>query len=387
VDVWTSHRIEDAAELAQRHRDGVGAIVNVFGWIVHSASCAHVGRMTVGSGKLWFETDTAAMLALSSANRRPKRCPVCLGELPTQRPMPEPPPLRADPESPTSEVVLRARWHIPYGSKDAAKRGVRRRLCDSIRQLEGAPGMVLAGEFAGRRPANADAENLLIYNINEDGAAFSAASRHGIRFELDPCPPSDDLVEYRYRLEHAGASWRHWSEAGDVAHWLPTELVGGLRTKRKADAVWWTVRHSLAATGSCEAEPYAVRVTLGMPVGRSAAALIKPVFDGVISALHEHERTSELTRFAVHLSASLGLSYDAVFHNLVTPSSAPLGRTRIVRAGRAEPGLQWAPADHLCVAGELVIVEDATQGWMLSGRVTRLRATPRPGLRPPPSPA
>lgn len=184
LTVWSTYRIHDDAELARRHREGVGAVVNVLGWVVHAASCTHVRRMTVGSGKLWFETDAAAVLALTAANRQPKRCPACSGAVPAQHLTRDGSTVRPDP-GPLGEIVARAPWHIPFGSKDPAKRDFRRRLCGSIRRLEGGPGIVLAGEFAGKRPPNADVENLLIYNINEDGAAFSAASRYGVRFELD----------------------------------------------------------------------------------------------------------------------------------------------------------------------------------------------------------
>ena len=232
--------------------------------------------MTVGTEKLWFETETAALVDLEHAHRTAQRCPVCLGGARPSRirqaELPLGTQVHVDRSLGPEEIVVGAPWHVPFGSKVPAKADLRRELCSAVRQLEAGHGTVLAGEFAGRRPANADIENLLIYNINADGSAFAAASRHGIRFELDPDPPGRDVVEYRYRLAAAGAPWRHWQDEGDVASWTHAEVVGGLRTERRADVVWWTVRRALRATGECAQEPYAVRVTLAAPAGHQSAA-------------------------------------------------------------------------------------------------------------------
>ena len=58
--------------------------------------------------------------------------------------------------------------------------------------LAAATGEILDASYAGFKPADMDAENLLLYNIDSTaGGCFRSGARHGVRFEMAAGPRRD----------------------------------------------------------------------------------------------------------------------------------------------------------------------------------------------------
>jgi hypothetical protein len=89
---------------------------------------------------------------------------------------------------------------------------------------------------------------------------------------------------------------------------------------------------------------FGLRVVLRVPSGSlvASASVIKPVLDGVISALHAHDGT-DVANVAARLTAQLGgTTPDTVRSLLCDERAAVLGTRRPV--GRPAHGAQWNPA-------------------------------------------
>ena len=152
-----------------------------------------------------------------------------------------------------------------------------------------------------------------------------------------------------------------------------------------APRIWWALKQ--AAPGM-ESFPYsytpgqhfAVRLVLHLPTGEQVnlAALAKPLFDGAIAAFH-HDPTPD-PEVVSRLSRQLDAEPSEVCHSLANSSLAVLGSWQLVRPRLR--GVQWNPADHLCVAGQLTR-QDAAGGpaWWLSGELLSVVARGAPPHR------
>jgi hypothetical protein len=119
-------------------------------------------------------------------------------------------------------------------------------------------------------------------------------------------------------------------------------------------------------------QPFALRLTLGIPaeVSSRPANLIKPIFDGVISALHQHDG-SDIMELSSRVAADLKRSPDEIHTLLSSSVGAVLGPHPLLH--RFGAGVQWNPRDDLCMAGELLITHTPQiETWTLWGSVDAL---------------
>jgi hypothetical protein len=105
-------------------------------------------------------------------------------------------------------------------------------------QLEPSGDQLLVATFFGAKPSTADAENLLLYNID----SFATAGRNGMRFELgSAAPPTPDGSHYPYRYRYALApraeTLSNWQQGGTLASFGWTDL-GTFAGEKKAAHVW-----------------------------------------------------------------------------------------------------------------------------------------------------
>jgi hypothetical protein len=68
-------------------------------------------------------------------------------------------------------------------------------LHSRIRKLDPRPGEILHATYAGPRHPASDVENLLLYNVDMDGACFRHCAKSGVRFELAPRALREPLGE------------------------------------------------------------------------------------------------------------------------------------------------------------------------------------------------
>ena len=204
-----------------------------------------------------------------------------------------------------------------------------------------------------------DVENILFYNVGE--GAFRSSCENGLRFERSfdeshPCPiqlsshpahyASYSVVDQRSSLHlRSGKEVCRFSISFKKAELQKCSRVW-LATKRRADF------ESSAGEPYIE-KPFALRVQMQTEQTIWPAGLLKPLFDGLISALHRHDGTDvvEVTR---RLASELGTEANVLQELLHDEQMAVLGERQLLWR-RGKNGVQWNPGDDHCLAGEIVV--------------------------------
>lgn len=248
---------------------------------------------------------------------------------------------------------------------------LRTEIRSRCQRLEPSLGQVLHATFFGAKQPNADVENLALYNIG----SFKVAGRNGIRFEHGaevPLAPGGDDYRfcYRYALAPRSGAFAHWKQERRLASFDWTDLGG-----TQLAWVWLAL-----ARGDVEVfdkagpdTPFAVKVRVRPPHGRPPVwgGLVKGIFDGVICAFHAHTDTAALPEVVARLAAVLPADSAELEEHLRDGRRAVLGaRDRLVAPYRA--GVKWDPADHLCVAGELLGAQPVGPRWAIKGELVEV---------------
>ncbi|MGV0745208.1 hypothetical protein [Mycolicibacterium sp. XJ870] len=226
---------------------------------------------------------------------------------------------------PTKPVALRTpeeRWEINGPAVGAWADGyIRFEKCPSwqdelrsqirsrCRQLEPSHEQVLHATFFGTKLANADVENLLLYNID----TFRTAGRNGIRFEYGAnVPTAPDGTQYPfgygYALAPLSGTFTHWQPGATLASFDWADL-GTFLGEKKLAQVWLALARGKAAAhaSATPGTTFAVRVHVRPPFGPPLVwgGLVKGLFDGVICAFHTHTDQDILGEVADRLSRVL----------------------------------------------------------------------------------
>ncbi|WP_125079237.1 hypothetical protein [Mycobacterium sp. P7213] len=236
---------------------------------------------------------------------------------------------------------------------------------------------MLHAAFLGPKLPNADVENLALYNID----SFKSAGRNGIRFEHGAVVPSaPDNAEYgfgyRYALTSKSDTFAHWRLGRTLASFDWIDLgasVGETQDHAKLARVWLALARAREQIepngfGSGVAAPFAVRVKIRPADGRQPVwgGLLKGIFDGVISAFQAHTDMAVLPEVTARLAAILQADRTEIEKHLLEKRWAVLGAVpRLV--SRYRKGVKWDPADHWCVAGELIAAHPDGPRWSVKG--------------------
>lgn len=225
-----------------------------------------------------------------------------------------------------------------------------------------------------------DAENLLLYNIDATAAGcFRSAARHGVRFEMAVGPRRDPpsgrrfTCSYSYRLISSGSTLDHWRLVRRLAGFTGADL-GRFPSANRLGQVWRAIHGVTAETASRPAAataPFAVFLTLGYPRAKTVGAdpeLVKALIDGTVAALQAHGDQATVSGIAARLAAAARWPAALIAQMLVDEKRAVLGVTGRLVYLRGT-GVQWNPADHLCVAGQLLCREAPDDMWTLSGGI------------------
>jgi hypothetical protein len=227
-----------------------------------------------------------------------------------------------------------------------------------------------------------DAENILFYNVGE--SAFRNLAHSGLRFERWFSEPSSvkrgsasSLLfphYYGYSVALSTDTFCFWTRGREVARFSGSG-IGTLRTT--PEQVWYAIKQgNLRAIGSPLPAGGRFGVTARLHCSgrtKNAARLVKPVFDGIISAFHAHNG-GQINEVSARLSARLRVSGPKQILDLLTDeTNAVLGARNLVWPFRK--GVQWGPGDDKCVAGEMLL-ENRTSGqsWTLSGEIYQVEA-------------
>ena len=225
--------------------------------------------------------------------------------------------------------------------------------------------------YGSRSAELCDAENILLYNVGV--SAFSAVAREAVTFErsfdLPACPvplagPAEHYHLYAADCEGLFLSWRAAACVASFGGRVPT------RTEKVADW-WWSMHSSLmeAADTSLVGQPFGLRIRLGT-TSRSLMGLLKPLVDGVVAGFHQDTAPDAVvvSRLAQHLATSP----EAVKAKL-SPAHPLLGQRRLVWPYR--DGVQWNPADELCVACRVELDRHLSPG-SFEGELLRVSVHP-----------
>jgi hypothetical protein len=300
------------------------------------------------------------------------------------RRLPPKPEGRSDIHAPTTDNPEVRAWaddYIRFERRPPWQEQLRteiRALCETLKPSDE---QILHATFFGTKRSNADIENLLLYNID----AFKVAGHNGIRFEHGEgaVPPAPDGTQYpfcyRYALAPRSGTFEHWQRGRTLASFDWIEM--GAFTGKKTLAQTWLAVKLAQARGQVEVfeparapdQPFAVRVEVRPPHRHQPRwdLLLKGIFDGVISAFQAHTDTTVLPDVAERLATYLPADPAEIAELLLGQQWAVLGVVpRLVYPFRGD--VKWDPADHLCVAGELLAAEPVDARWAIKGEIVEL---------------
>ncbi|WP_141772512.1 hypothetical protein [Mycolicibacterium neoaurum] len=251
---------------------------------------------------------------------------------------------------------------------------MRGEIASHCSHLAPSAGQVLSATFSGPKPSNADIENLALYNVD----AFRISGRCGIRFEHGSTVPAAPCgtqyrYHYRYALEQRSAPFGHWRTGRMLGSfdWVDLgALIGDITTAK----VWLAlVRSELHFVEQARAaqNPFAVAVEVRPPRGGREPRpdlLMKAIFDGTISAFQAHTDLAVVADVASRLATVLPAHAADIEEHLRDHDRAVLGEVPQLVRPQGRAGV-WNPADHLCVAGELIPGRPCSQSWAIRGRM------------------
>lgn len=278
------------------------------------------------------------------------------------------------------QVWLWDNRYIPYERLTPGQHAARDALRLRVRSLAATTGKILHASYAGFKPPNMDVENLVLYNIDATaGGCFRSAARHGVRFEMAVGPRRDPpsgrhfACSYQYRLISPGSDLSHWRPVRRLAGFTGADL-GRFPSARRLEQVWLAIHHAEAQTAdqpAAPATPFAVFLTVGHPHAKTVGAdpeLVKALIDGTVAAFQAHGNHGMATEIAARLASATGRPAGPIAQTLLNDRRAVLGTTDMLVHLRGN-GVQWNPADHLCMAGQ-VLCQPALGGtWTLSGEI------------------
>lgn len=394
-------RLNTPDELKAHIAGGDGFIFNVDGKKLHAVTCDWVRGMGLGTSKYALDADEDVATFL--ATRGGSACPTCLpgvaggrarlgaarrpvraSATTTSLDMGEFASGQAPRESAGSvefavvgrKVLAWSSEYVPLSPKTPTAVALKAGLVFALARLAAEEGEILHAVFAGHKPATADIENLLLYNLGS--AAFTAAAAHGLLIERDLGSPRRSLsgAEYpylfAYEIASAEAPWALWMRGAELVRFSQLSL-GAFAGEKKLEQVWATL---CAADLASSAQPrsvgehYAVMIELHPPVGSTAhpARLIKSVVDGVVSAFQAHTGREHRAEVARRIARSLDETPERIEGWLADERCAVLGSVQSIVHIRGE-GVQWSPADTDLVVADVRPAPPIGEHWAISGSV------------------
>ncbi len=249
-------------------------------------------------------------------------------------------------------------------------------LRSAIASLSAAPGQKVRGIYTSADGSFVDTENILYYNVGS--GAFTKAARYGVCFERSysmspPCPTPlaiSRLHHQHYSLRPLQTSFKNWKEGAVLALWKTR--FNKVNTSSSCADIWLGVKKGsilIPVQSKSPPDRFGLRAMLAVPRGMSArpASVIKVIFDGVISAFQYHNGRHQ-SEVSQRIAKQVGTGADEISTLLLNPGESVLGRSQLVRLFGT--GVQWNPADDICLAGELITEQGSMSGkWELRGEI------------------
>jgi hypothetical protein len=267
---------------------------------------------------------------------------------------------------------------LPFDKLDADQKRIQTELRSRIRKLDPKPGEILHASYAGPRHPASDVENVLLYNVDMNGGCFRHCAKSGVCFELapgalrEPPSPRELRCSYAYRLVRAERGFVHWRVARELVRFSEVTVNAG--PEHLLAQVWRALHQAdVEVTDAPKAQeaPFGITLRVASPSGSVAwPTIVKKLLDGVIAAFQAHGDRASLDVPASRVAKSLGVPDDEVSRWLSSRERAVLGvAQKLLWPWRN--GVQWNPADHLCLAGE-VLDSGQSDEWVLSGQISEI---------------
>jgi len=228
---------------------------------------------------------------------------------------------------------------LPFEPKGTMK-PARDALRKAIRSLTMADGSWLAAEYVSAQRDFVDVENVLFYNVGP--SAFSALVTQGLTAkrvyrEPGPSPTRCQYAHYqRYKIDPIVPL----TESDAVL----TFKCPPLTSATKPHEVWWVASRGFVTMTDEVSGRYLLDVEVPGSFSLTLAASMKPLLDGIISALHQ---VHELDHAAIaRLSSLMHWAESEIVERLRKPAAPILGPRSVVRSYRKF--VKWDPADDMC---------------------------------------
>lgn len=219
-----------------------------------------------------------------------------------------------------------------------------------------------------------DTENILLYNVGP--SSFAEAARYGLRFERAfqinvacPRPLTNEPLHYHdYFIASFCSPFQHWNKEKTLASW---SFMSNAQAIKQCASVWYamkTGKMALSAPHPSTPSQYGIHLQLDVPYGTRVRLpeIVKPLFDGVISALHYHDGTDE-SELSHRVAASIGTQAQEVNVLLQVQTATILGRRKLLH--RFRDNVQWNPQDDSCFVGQLQVNETGRAEWLVHGEI------------------
>lgn len=217
-------------------------------------------------------------------------------------------------------------------ARNALRKGIRSLVVDDARWL--------AADYVSAQLAFVDVENVLFYNVGT--SVFSASIAHGLTAKR---------VYQEPRLSPTGCEYPHYQryKMDPVVPLAESDALltfesPPLTSAMKPHDVWWAASRASVAGIVEVTGRYWLDVQLPGSASLNLAASMKPLLDGIISALHH---VHELDHVAIERLCSVARwSESEVIERLRRPAAPILGARSVVRSYREF--IKWDPADDRC---------------------------------------
>lgn len=258
---------------------------------------------------------------------------------------------------------------------------LRGELREAIRSLPIQADAILHATYASSEDRFVDVENVLFYNVGT--GCFARVGSLGLRFErvFASAPKSPRVLDgstlhhHLYETVARNGAFHHWERRETLASWAVPSIP--LRPQPSAALVWLRtkIEGSIKTYGeSISYEGFGMTLTIHQPPGKALnlTAVIKPLLDGVIAALHSHDG-SALEDVSNRLAGKLAASPRTVARALMDTRNASLGQRRLVHP--FQQFVQWNPADDRLVAADIVVDRNTSERpWSLSGELFMVKS-------------
>ena len=223
---------------------------------------------------------------------------------------------------------------LPFEAKGWL-RSYRDCLRSSLGQLHLPEGALLRAVYATPTQELADLENVLFYNLGS--SSYRHLIHNGVGAYRTTSPDEQHHVSYELTSDSPEAP------QGEL---LAEVALEELPTPRGKAAAWWAAfQHRVQMTGAQTTAEFTVEIVSNGYVAALVAAM-KPMFDGLIAALHVHDGSHrerilrELDRFG---------DAEQLWLRLNDPAYVVLGAPRPLIRPHPER-VVWNPADERCSA-------------------------------------